>query len=95
MIENDKSLGPENFIFYKMLGKGSFGEVFLVRKKGTKALFAMKVLDKDMILSKNLMKYVNAERNVLNILNHPFMVKLNCAFQTLNKLFIVMEYCSG
>ena len=95
MIENDKNLGPENFIFYKMLGKGSFGEVFLVKKKGTKTLYAMKVLDKDMILSKNLMKYVNAERNVLNILNHPFMVKLNCAFQNINKLFIVMEYCSG
>ena len=78
-----------------MLGKGSFGEVFLVKKKGTKTLYAMKVLDKDMILSKNLMKYVNAERNVLNILNHPFMVKLNCAFQNINKLFIVMEYCSG
>jgi len=77
------------------LGKGSFGEVYLVRKKGTKMFYAMKILDKDQIESKNLMKYVTAERNVLNIINHPFMVKLNCAFQTIDKLFLVMEYCSG
>ena len=45
--------------FYKLLGKGSFGEVFLVSKKTDegKKLYAMKVLSKEKILGKNLKRY--------------------------------------
>ena len=35
------------------------------------------------------------ERNVLSITNHPFIVKLNYAFQTLEKLFLILDYCPG
>jgi serine/threonine protein kinase len=55
----------------------------------------MKVLNKDRILSQNLIKYVRAERNVLSITNHPFIVKLYFAFQTMNRLFLILEYCPG
>ncbi len=60
MVTNKgQSITPEDFIYYKMLGKGSFGEVFLVKKKGDKSntFFAMKVLSKDKILGKNLKRY--------------------------------------
>ena len=39
------------------------------------------------------MKYALAERNVLSLSNHPFIVKLNYAFQSATKLYFVMEYC--
>jgi serine/threonine protein kinase len=35
------------------------------------------------------------ERNVLSITNHPFIVKLNYAFQTYDKLFLILDYCPG
>ena len=41
------------------------------------------------------MKYAMAERNVLSIANHPFIVKLNYAFQTSDKLFLILDYCDG
>ena len=78
-----------------MLGKGSFGEVFLVEKISNKKLYAMKVLRKDKILNQNLTRYAKTERNVLSIMNHPFIVGLNSSFQTENKLYLILEYCPG
>ena len=87
----------DDFVYHRMLGKGSFGEVFLVHKKGdpAKKLFAMKVLSKDKVMTKNLKRYALTERNVMSVINHPFMVKLNYAFQSASKLFLVMDYYPG
>lgn len=41
------------------------------------------------------MKYAVAERNVLSITKHPFIVGLNYAFQTRDKLFLILDYCPG
>ena len=86
-------ISPTSFVCLAKLGKGSFGEVYLVQKINTKQKFAMKVLRKDRILNNNLMKYAIVERNVLSLSNNPFIVKLNYAFQTSSKLFLVLEYC--
>ena len=91
-IEEEK-MSPSNFLCLAQLGKGSFGEVYLVQKKNTKEKYAMKVLRKERVIGQNLLKYVIAERNVLSLSNHPFIVKLNYAFQTSTKLFLVLEYC--
>lgn len=39
--------------------------------------------------------YAKTERNVLSIMNHPFIVRLNNAFQTGKKLFLILDYCPG
>lgn len=88
-----EKVGPQSFICHLMLGKGSFGEVFLVEKISNKKLYAMKVLRKDKILNQNLTRYAKTERNVLSIMNHPFIVGLNSAFQTETKLYLILEYC--
>ena len=93
-IEEER-VTPTSFVCLAMLGKGSFGEVYLVQKITTKILYAMKVLSKDRIMGQNLMKYAMAERNVLSLTNHPFIVKLNFAFQTTHKLFLILDYCPG
>ena len=90
-----KKVGPSNFICLALLGQGSFGEVYLVQEKNTKNYFAMKVLDKKRIAKQNIFKYAMTERNVLSIINFPFIVKLNYAFQTKEKLFLLLDYCPG
>jgi serine/threonine protein kinase len=79
----------------KMIGKGSFGEVMLVRKKDTKTLYAMKILDKKNIIRRNQVEHTITERRVLGRTKHPFIVTLHFAFQTGKKLYFVLDYCSG
>ena len=55
----------------------------------------MKVQNKDKIISNNLVKYAQTERDILSFIEHPFIVSLNYAFQTNKKLYLIMEYCEG
>ena len=55
----------------------------------------MKVLDKKRIEKQNIFKYAMTERNVLSIINFPFIVKLNYAFQTNHKLFLLLYFAPG
>ena len=66
-----------------------------MKRKSDDKFFALKVLDKEKLNKSNLVKYAHAERNVLSIMDHPFIVKLNSAFQSEKKLYLVMEYCPG
>lgn len=90
-----EKIGLSSFTPIQTLGKGSFGEVFLVEKKDTKQYYAMKVLSKRKILGQNLVRYARTERNVLSYMKHPFIVGLNFAFQTNNKLFLILDYAAG
>ena len=88
-------LAPEHFRPIQMLGKGSFGEVFLVEKKETRQRFAMKILMKNKIMGQNLIRYAMTERNVMSCVRHPFIVTLRYSFQTDNKLYLILDYCPG
>ena len=73
-------MGPHMFRLIQMLGKGSFGEVYLVEKCTSKKLYAMKSLSKKRIMGQNLVRYAKTERNVMSYTNHPFIVGLKYAF---------------
>ncbi|CAD8119427.1 unnamed protein product [Paramecium sonneborni] len=91
--KDDETVGPQQFKILGLLGKGSFGEVYLVQRK--EKLYAMKVLHKSLIIKQNICRYAITERNVLSVSSHPFIVKLRYAFQTQDKLFMILDYCSG
>jgi serine/threonine protein kinase len=88
-------IGLSSFVPVQLLGKGSFGEVYLVKKKTTNKLYAMKIISKNMIVRQSITKYVYTEKNIQSVLKHPFIVRLYCAFQTKSKLVMVMDYCKG
>jgi RAC serine/threonine-protein kinase len=85
----------DSFKIIKVIGKGSFGKVFLVRENVTSEMFALKVLRKDNIIKRNQVEHTKTERNVLGYVKHPFIVGLNMAFQTRDKLYFVLDYCAG
>jgi len=92
---NRGAVGPQSFRILALLGRGSFGEVFQVAQKSTGQLFAMKVLRKNKIIGRNLMRYALTERNLLSYIRHPFIVRLHHAFQTPSCLVLVLQYCPG
>ena len=68
------------------------GKVFLVREKQTNEMFALKVLKKDNIIKRNQVEHTKTERSVLGYVKHPFIVGLNMAFQSPDKLYFVLDY---
>lgn len=56
----------KDFILLKTISSGAYGKVILARKKATKDLFAIKVLNKEMMVEKNVAEFVMNERNILN-----------------------------
>jgi hypothetical protein len=86
-------VGLGAFALLKVVGKGSFGKVMQVRKKDTGRIYAMKVLHKSNIVRRNQVEHTRTERNVLGRIVHPFIVGLNFAFQTTDKLYFVLDYC--
>ncbi len=77
------------------MGKGSFGKVLLVEKVDTGNLYAMKVLRKDVIIQRKQKLHMRAEREILENVDSPFILELHYAFQTNDKLYLVMDFMSG
>ncbi|XP_019112176.1 serine/threonine-protein kinase Sgk2 isoform X1 [Larimichthys crocea] len=87
---------PTDFDFLAVIGKGTFGKVLLAKLKADNKFYAVKVLQKKVILKKKEQKNIMAERNVLlKSLKHPFLVRLHYSFQTTEKLYFVLDYVNG
>ena len=93
--EEIKKKSLQDFELVKLLGKGSFVKVLLVQKKDTKILYAMKILKKKFIEEKNQTNHTKTERLILEKMNNPFIVQLHFAFQSAEKLFLVMDFMQG
>ncbi|CAJ2659066.1 serine/threonine-protein kinase RHS3-like [Trifolium pratense] len=90
--------GPLNLSHFRLLkriGYGDIGSVYLVELKGTDAHFAMKVMDKAALISRNKLLRSQTEREILGLLDHPFLPTLYSYFETDKFYCLVMEYCSG
>jgi serine/threonine protein kinase len=61
----------------------------------TNEIYALKVLRKDNIIRRNQVEHTKTERNVLGYVKHPFIVGMNMAFQSKDKLYFVLDYCAG
>uniref|UniRef100_A0A8B9L8B0 Ribosomal protein S6 kinase n=1 Tax=Astyanax mexicanus TaxID=7994 RepID=A0A8B9L8B0_ASTMX len=95
--EGCEKADPSQFELLKVLGQGSFGKVFLVRKiMGPDAgqLYAMKVLKKASLKVRDRVR-TKMERDILVEVNHPFIVKLHYAFQTEGKLYLILDFLRG
>ncbi|KAL4933651.1 serine/threonine protein kinase SCH9 [Aspergillus undulatus] len=93
-----KQVGPNDFQILKLIGKGTFGQVYQVKKKDTRRIYAMKVLSKKVIIQKKEVAHTVGERNILvrtAMAASPFIVGLKFSFQTPTDLYLVTDYMSG
>jgi serine/threonine protein kinase len=96
-VEASEKLTVDDFELLRVLGKGSFGKVFLVRLLADKEVYAMKVLKKSEVKRRKQVEHTRTERRIMGGLgmDHPFIVTLRYAFQTEEKLYMVTDYCRG
>ena len=88
-------ISEEDFTKIRLIGKGSYGNVYLVRFIKNNHLYAMKVYSKSDLREKNQEDNTKSERNLQTQINFPFIVSVKFAFQTESKLFLVQEFVQG
>uniref|UniRef100_A0A8C7UEL2 Rho-associated protein kinase 2 n=1 Tax=Oncorhynchus mykiss TaxID=8022 RepID=A0A8C7UEL2_ONCMY len=85
----------EDFDRVKVIGRGAFGEVQLVRHKASQKVYAMKLLSKFEMIKRSDSAFFWEERDIMAFANSPWVVQLCCAFQDDRYLYMVMEYMPG
>lgn len=85
----------DDFELLKVVGRGSFGKVYQVKEKSTGDVYAMKVLKKQQLLKRKQVEHTQTERKVLQSIDSPFVVSMKYAFQTKDKLYMILEYFTG
>lgn len=97
----EKGMSVADFDLLKIVGKGAFGKVMLVRRKtgnkssGEGAIYAMKVLKKSVIAAKGQIEHTKSEQAILCEIRHPYIVRLRFSFQSEDKLYLVTDYYNG
>uniref|UniRef100_A0A8D0PDW0 non-specific serine/threonine protein kinase n=1 Tax=Sus scrofa TaxID=9823 RepID=A0A8D0PDW0_PIG len=85
----------EDYDVVKVIGRGAFGEVQLVRHKASQKVYAMKLLSKFEMIKRSDSAFFWEERDIMAFANSPWVVQLFCAFQDDKYLYMVMEYMPG
>eukprot|EP01038_Epipyxis_sp_PR26KG_P010546 gene10546-14168_t len=86
-VENVEKLIP--------IGKGKFGLVFLSKHKPSSKIVAVKFIPKQVIFENESLSRIQQEMNILQKLDHPFVVRFFGGFETSNCVALVFDYCFG
>ncbi|KAJ0987710.1 hypothetical protein J5N97_006066 [Dioscorea zingiberensis] len=95
VLESGEQIGLKHFRPIKPLGTGDTGSVHMVELMETGEHFAMKAMDKNVMLNRNKVHRACAEREILDLLDHPFLPTLYASFQTKTHICLITDYCPG
>ncbi|KAK2156578.1 hypothetical protein LSH36_209g01022 [Paralvinella palmiformis] len=89
------SVKLDDFDRVRLLCAGSFSKVMLVQHKNTKEYYAMKVLNKKRMVQLKFTEHAVNEKQILQAINFPFLVHLECSFKDNSNLYLVLEFVAG
>jgi len=93
--EDERKVNLEDFELLRVLGKGGFGKVLQVAKKDDGKVYALKVLDKEAVISREQVEHTRMEVQILQKLRHPFLNRIHFAYQDAIRLYMVLTYLPG
>lgn len=85
----------EEFERLKLVGKGTFGKVFKVKHRTTGKIYAMKTIRKDTVLDNQSLDSLKLEMEVLEKVDHQFLVNMDYVFTDKYRVFFMMDYIDG
>ena len=94
VLENEHSF-HDIYRLSSLLGTGTFGEVRICVHRSSGVKRAVKIIRKDLLTSAHQRASLDNEINILKLLDHPNIIRLNEFFEEVKRLYIVMEYCKG
>nr|AML77185.1 putative LOV domain-containing protein [Allium sativum] len=94
-IMQGEEIGLKHFRPIRPLGCGDTGSVHLVELEGTGELFAMKAMDKSVMMNRNKVHRACIEREVYSLLDHPFLPTLYTSFETATHVCLITDFCPG
>ncbi|KAJ4962577.1 hypothetical protein NE237_022516 [Protea cynaroides] len=95
IISRGEQIGLKHFKPIRPLGCGDTGSVHLVELDGSGELYAMKAMDKSVMLSRNKVHRACVEREIVSLLDHPFLPTLYTSFQTDTHVCLITDFCPG
>ncbi|WOK91961.1 LOV domain-containing protein [Canna indica] len=90
-----EEVGLKHFRPIRPLGCGDTGSVHLVELQGSGELFAMKAMDKSVMMNRNKVHRACIEREIYSLLDHPFLPTLYTSFQTTTHVCLITDFCPG
>ncbi|XP_066498592.1 serine/threonine-protein kinase 32B-like isoform X1 [Hoplias malabaricus] len=95
VFEEGEDVNFDHFQILRAIGKGSFGKVCIVQKQDTKKMYAMKYMNKHKCIERDEVRNVFRELQIMQGLEHPFLVNLWYSFQDEEDMFMVVDLLLG
>jgi len=93
--EVSTKISRDDLTMVRILGAGTFGKVWLVKHNGTDEAYALKVQVKKQLIEYNQAEGVIREKNIMALLNHPFIIRLVTSYQDDHKLYMLLKMYQG
>ncbi|EXL66588.1 AGC/YANK protein kinase [Fusarium oxysporum f. sp. conglutinans race 2 54008] len=94
-VDLNGEVSLKHFRLLRVVGRGSFGKVRLVKRKDTNLYFALKYIRKDNAVRSESVRNIIRERRMLEYLNHPFICNLRYSFQDIEYIYLVFDFMTG
>lgn len=82
----------QDFLIRRMIGKGTFGKVFLVENIHSHKMYAMKCIRKDTVIDNEQFENIKLEKDILFNIDHPFVVGMDYVFQNEYRIYFLMKF---
>jgi serine/threonine protein kinase len=83
------------YVFLRVIGKGNFGSVYLVKSNIDDCLYALKTINKHTLSENGNINNIKTEKRILKMCNHPFIVSMHCVFQDNKSIYLLLDFCNG
>ncbi|CAG9331043.1 PKG_35 [Blepharisma stoltei] len=91
----DERAELEDLAIIRQIGRGMFAKVYLVHPRDSKNLYALKVVERRVIEKFAIQEQLLLEKHILNLCDHPFIVKLIRTYKDYKRIYFLLEYVHG
>jgi serine/threonine protein kinase len=100
LYTKEENCGPqeakfEDFKIVRLIGRGTFGKVYLVKCEKSGKLFAMKSIRKDIVIEHDSLASLKVEKLILLQVRHPFIISMDHVFAKATRIYFIMAFVQG